>query len=158
MKNSSIPSKVLSTAIFSIVLYLLLWFLNFGFSWLVDTFLFPLLNWFNHLSIILKAIILALGGSILIYLILTPVALLVGFIKDGLLLILKVKKAIIIISWILCSLNAILMLIELWSSFIGGFWQVVELLLMSFLVLQINYVLTVQQSEVDYIKEGMETT
>ena len=145
-------NKLVLSGLYVFALAGCLFLLDIGLEWFLNDVLFGLLDWFNRLGLILKILLFAVGGVGLLYLLFGVFSLAAAFINELVLQWFPVNLFTVTVSVILVLCNAVLGIIELWrmpEAF--GFWIVLELLLLSYFVFHVNWMLVLRMDKVPSI-------
>jgi hypothetical protein len=142
--------QILLTIFYVIVLSFILFLVNLALGWLIEHFVSPLFEWFYKINLIWKIFLLLFGGLIFISLVLNLFRLLTSFVGILLNNIFPYNKAIRIISIIMCTLNIIESESQLWSFLRPDFWIICMWLILSFFIVQINYIFYFRNLKTNY--------
>jgi hypothetical protein len=156
MKSNSILKQTLSTILFAVGLYLTLGLFDLGIQWLINNAIFPMLNWFNRINFIFKLIVISFGGITLIYILFDLMKMTAILLRVAISKILVINKAIIVISWLLVLYNITLCLIQLWEKYNNetfGFWHIIEMVIISIFIIQINMLFVMSNPKQENIND-----
>ena len=108
--------SVLLSALYFLVLLILIALINFGLQFLLNSVVFNVLNWFNKLSLIWEIVILVVGGFTLFLLIFHLFSFIGQLIKTGLLYFLPINSFTATSALVLAVLNSLFDCFYLWKS------------------------------------------
>lgn len=139
--------KLLSV-LYIILLLVILDALNIGLMWVFNNLIFSVLNWFNRLNIIFKFLLLFVGGySLFIWglSILTWPSVILGRLSGN---YFPLNLFTMLSSSLITLANAVYFIIQIWRVVKSyNFWSIIELLILSYIVLWINYSLVINKAE-----------
>ena len=132
VKEDLTPKEFFLSAIYLIISIIILGILDLGLEWFFDNVIFSVFNWFNHLSIFFKILLIFGGGVSIFYGLMTIIGrlstLLAGLIFNKL----PQNKFTAIAPFVLALANAIWFIVLIWKvPEHYNFWIVVELLMIS---------------------------
>lgn len=139
------PKSVFLSALYFITLIIVLYFLNMGIEYFFNNVMFRVLDWYNAKSFWTKILLGIICGTF-VFLILFNALILFAFALNRLILSwFPVNAFNVIASFILTLANAIWLIVQLWKlpeSY--NKWIVFELMLLSYIILHLNYVIAMQ--------------
>ena len=130
----------MSTIIYMVVLYFILWGNNLLINWLMNNSIIPLLVWFYRLSIVWKIILILIGGVTVVSLMIAVSTWVGGIVSMILSFIFIYNKPTYIISVIMVCVNIIFSEINIWHLFHFDFWIIVIWLIISLFIIEMNTV------------------
>lgn len=135
MQDILTPKEVFLSMVAVIVAILLLWVMDLGLFYLLNNVILDVLNWFNNINWVYKALIIILGGVsifIILFQVITVISGLIGgFIFDKLPDNLFTK----ITTGILALANAGWLILKLWKLPTNyNFWVICELIILSIFI------------------------
>lgn len=138
-----------STIIYVLVLYLLLWLNNIGINWLLTHVIAGIFDWFYDIWIGWKILLIIFGGVSIVTFIFNL------FRTIGLLINLAVSSFFVenivvrVISYIMCIANIILLEIVFFDFFKWDFWIVCMWLMISTFIIQSNWMFIYKKIDED---------
>lgn len=145
--------KVLLSILFLFFEIILAIILNSLLFWALDNLIFDLLNWFNTKSLLVKILLIFIGGSALIYLILNVIGAVMTIITQPLFNRIPTNVFTILSATAIAIVNSIFGIYQTWSVVQHfTFWPVIELIMLSLVILSLN--LTVLTKREFSIKAG----
>lgn len=133
---------VLLSAFHLILVVLLALFFNWAFSWLINNAVYPLLNWYNALTLLWKWILLFVQGFVVILIVLSILKMITGVITHLIFYKLPENSFTIIMSSLVYLATVTFCIIELWeTSPKFSFFIFLEFVFMVLIVFSINSVL-----------------
>jgi len=140
--------NIISTVLYIIVLFFVLWGNNLLINWALFQFIIPFFGWFYNLSFILKIIFIVFAGSITAAIIFGFLIWLVKLIGKALSYIFLYNKPTFYISILMVSVNIICSIIDMWAFIKFDFWSLIIWILILNFVFLMNWAFVFRNREV----------
>jgi len=136
------PKTALLSALYIIILLVLGLFINLGIGWILDNWVIPLINWFNHLAFVWKFLLFIFGGYAIFFIILNAVKIVTSIITGFVFYKLPENNFTIISSTIIYLVNLVWLIYGLWEMTpTFTIWIFLEFILLIFFIASATSVL-----------------
>lgn len=131
--------SVLSTLIYPVVLFFILWGNNLLINWGLKAFILPFFGWFYNLGFLFKLLFISIIGSTSLLLVFGLLMWLTAMIGMVLSYVFIYNRAVYIISIILVLINFTGSAIDMWAFIKFDFWGVIIWLMLLYFVFHMNW-------------------
>ena len=135
----SLFRQILSTLVYIIVLFFVLWGNNLLINWALRHVITPFFDWFYELKLIFKLLLIIVAGTIIAIIIFGVFMWITEMVSRILAYIFIYNKATYYISILMVLTNIVFSAIDMWAFLRWDFWVIIIWLLTFYFVFQMNW-------------------